>query len=109
MAESTEDVLPSETGRQIYETKVKASLDVGDHRSVFLIGEAGVGKTQMMRYIADLHGGLRLRFKLADLAGLTGTDKSRMVVPTLLKSPRMLLRLLRLVARRRARRASAST
>lgn len=72
--EPEKEVLPSKTGQQLYDVKLRRALEKGIHRSVFLIGDPGVGKSCMLRYVASLHGGLQLRFKLADMHDLGGSE-----------------------------------
>lgn len=79
LPEPAQDVLPSETGRAIYERRLRPAMDRGHNRSLFLIGEPGVGKSCMLRYLGELHGGLQLRFKLADMSRLTGSQIANVV------------------------------
>ena len=72
--EPEQEILPSRTGDHLYETKLRGALERKINRSVFLIGEAGIGKSCLLRYVASIHGGLQLRFKLADMHGMSGTE-----------------------------------
>lgn len=74
-----DEILPSRTGQHLYESRLQPALKRGINRSAFLIGDPGIGKSCMLRYIASLHGGLQLRFKLADLHGLSGSEISQVV------------------------------
>jgi len=73
-----EETLPSRRGDEVY-AKLKRYLDKGVHRSVFMIGEAGVGKSHMLRYIAGMNGGLILRVKIADLDDISPTKMVKTV------------------------------
>ena len=78
VTEGEGEALPSERGDEIYE-RISAFLDKGFHRSLFLIGEAGVGKSSMLRYIAGRRGGFRLRCRLGRLQEVPPTALSRIV------------------------------
>lgn len=69
VAEGDEEIFASAEGDRLYERICKFK-DRGFNRSFFIIGEPGVGKTCMLRYVASLHGGFRLRLPLADLANV---------------------------------------
>jgi len=73
-----EETLPSRRGDEVHD-KLKRYLDQGVHRSVFMIGEAGVGKSHMLRYIAGKFGGLTLRVKIADLEEISPTKMVKTV------------------------------
>jgi hypothetical protein len=78
MPDDDEETLPSRKGDEVY-AKLKRYLDKGTHRSVFMIGEAGVGKSHMLRYIAQKNGGLILRVKIADLEEISPTKMIKTV------------------------------
>lgn len=73
-----EETLPSRKGDEVF-AKLKRYIDRGVHRSVFMIGEAGVGKSHMLRYIAQKAGGLCLRVKIADLSEISSTKMVKTV------------------------------
>ena len=76
--EDDRPVFSSSMGDTLYE-RMKQFLDAGHHRSVFVLGEPGVGKTEMLRYIASLHGGFQVRIKLGDMKRMKGSDLTRIV------------------------------
>ncbi len=78
-AEEPGETLASARGDEIYE-RVSAFLDKGVHRSLFLLGEPGVGKSSMLRYIAQRKGGFRLRFRLGRLQDVPPAALSKIVI-----------------------------
>lgn len=71
-------VLQSSLADELY-ARMKEFLDGGYNRSVFVLGEPGVGKSELLKYVASLHGGFQLRLKLSDLGSISGTDLTRIV------------------------------
>lgn len=63
------DVLPSKTAEDLY-LQLKRFTDKGYERAVLLYGEAGTGKSQIMRYVANRFGGLTLRLKAKELGNV---------------------------------------
>ena len=78
VAEGEGEALPSDRGDEIYE-RISAFLDKGFHRSLFLLGEPGVGKSSMLRYIAGRRGGFRLRCRLGHLQDVPPTALAKIV------------------------------
>lgn len=76
--ELSSEIFSSSKGDEIY-ARSKRFLDLGHHRSIFLIGEPGVGKSCILRYIASLHGGFSLRIHLADVSKIDSTTLTRTV------------------------------
>ena len=58
------EALPSARADDLHD-RLKGFIDKGVHRSVFILGGPGVGKSTLMRYIAGRFGGLRLRIRLS--------------------------------------------
>ena len=73
-----EKLFPSAKADRLYE-RLKKFLDNGYHRSVFIIGDPGVGKSKMLSYIARQHGGFELRIQLSDLDNIRPTTLARAV------------------------------
>ncbi len=69
LADDKEEILPSAKGRELHE-RIALFRSKGLHRSLFILGEPGVGKSCLLRYVASLHGGFRLRLRLSQLEGL---------------------------------------
>lgn len=78
VAAKKETLFPSRRGDALYE-RIKKFLDRGYHRSLFVVGAPGVGKTAMLKYIASLHGGFMLRVQLGDLGDIRPTSLARAV------------------------------
>ncbi len=76
VSDEDDELFPSPKGDELYE-RMKRFLDKGYHRSVFMLGGPGVGKSELLKYIASLHGGFMLRIKLGDLAKLNGGTIAR--------------------------------
>lgn len=60
------EIFPSKLGDEILE-RVDKFRKKGFSRSIFLIGEPGVGKSCLMRYAGSKVGGFSLRIKMGDL------------------------------------------
>lgn len=67
--EPPKEILPSKLGREML-ARAKKFIAQGHHRSIFLVGEPGVGKTYMMRFVAKEYGGFSLRVCMDDLIHL---------------------------------------
>ena len=78
VAAPVEKLFESIKGDEIYE-RAKRFIDSGHHRSVFAIGEPGVGKTAMLKYIASLQGGFSLRIPLGELSSVKGVTLAHIV------------------------------
>ena len=76
VAAEPDTLFPSVKGDQTYE-RMKKFLDKGYHRSVFVVGDPGVGKSALLKYMASLHGGFLLRINLGDLGRLDGGTIAR--------------------------------
>jgi len=71
--------LPSQTADAIY-AKTKLFTDAGHTRSVLLYGESGVGKSHIMRYVAQKAGGFSLRVKARQLQHLQDISRAIMLL-----------------------------
>ena len=69
---------PSKRADDLYD-RLKIFLDKEIHRSVFVLGQPGVGKTSMLRYIAARHGGLRLRLRLSKMSDVRPSSLIRVI------------------------------
>ncbi len=78
VAEDDSDILASAKGDELYE-RIKKFQTKGLRRSFFIIGEPGVGKSCLLRYIASLQGGFRLRFRMSKLDGFNPNKLIRIV------------------------------
>lgn len=78
VAEDDEKIFPSARGREMSD-RINKFKERGYNRSFFIIGEAGIGKTCMLRYIASLQGGFRLRFPLGELEDVRAKSLVRIV------------------------------
>ena len=76
VAAEDDKLFPSIKGDELY-GRMKQFLDKGYHRSVFVLGDPGVGKTELLKYIASLHGGFLLRIQLGDLDKINGGTIAR--------------------------------
>ena len=70
--------MASAKGDELYE-RIKKFQTKGLRRSFFIIGEPGVGKSCLLRYIASLQGGFRLRFRMSKLDGFNPNKLIRIV------------------------------
>ncbi len=66
VAEDKKKIFPSAKGDEFYE-RIKKFQAKGIRRSFFIIGDPGVGKSCLLRYIASLQGGFRLRLRMSRL------------------------------------------
>lgn len=78
VAEDDEKILPSKRGRQLHE-RINKFKERGHYRSCFVIGESGIGKSCMLRYVSSLQGGFRLRFRLGKLGEVRPKALTRIV------------------------------
>jgi hypothetical protein len=60
---------PSQTAVNLWERQ-RPYVEKGVRRSLLLAGEQGTGKSNIVRHVADMAGGHRLRIKALDLANL---------------------------------------
>ena len=73
VAEHEKEVFESKKATEFY-TRARSFLDKGYHRSIFVIGDPGVGKSCMLRCIVQMHGGFSLRLRLRKKMGLRPED-----------------------------------
>ena len=78
VASPEEPLFPSPKGDELY-ARFKLFLDAGYHRSLFMVGDPGVGKSALLRYIAKLHGGFVLQVRVADLGTIEPGDLAQAV------------------------------
>lgn len=64
-----DETLPSQTGLDLW-ARQEPFLDAGRRCSVLLVGEVGVGKSNIIRFVANKAGGMRLRVRARDLENL---------------------------------------
>lgn len=86
LPDPSSSVFPSKRGDQLYERVMKFHA-LGYNRSVFALGDPGVGKSCMLRYVASKFGGFCLRVKLAQLKELKSqalVDLVRLLRPNVL-------------------------
>ncbi len=78
VAEDDTEILPSIKGDELYK-RIQKFQTKGLRRSFFIIGKPGVGKSCLLRYIASLQGGFRLRLRMSKLDGFNPDKLIRIV------------------------------
>lgn len=73
--DSLTDALSSETANDLH-AKFKKYNDAGYTRSGLIVGDPGVGKSHLMRYVSKLAGGYSLRIRCAALESLSGITRA---------------------------------